>query len=193
MSAPDLPEFERTIRLSQGNLDAAELAECHGLMCGLLCRAGSSTATDFKTQLAAMQLVVDPLPGLDAVLTEAHETTARQLEDDEFGFVLWLPDDEEPLEERIVALGQWCSGFLVGLACGGKLDTLTEEATEAIDDLQQIARAEMSAPGPADDENEEAENEEDENAFVEIVEYVRVVVLMMQEEFRGPGQSEAIH
>ena len=38
MSAPALPDFQRTILLSQGNLDAAELAECHGVLCGLLCR-----------------------------------------------------------------------------------------------------------------------------------------------------------
>jgi len=188
MSAPDLPDFERTLRLSHGNLDAAELAECHGLMCGLLCRESSATASDYMSQLAAMQLVNNPTAGLDAVLTEAHKSTARQLNDEEFGFALWLPDDEEPLEERIVALGQWCSGFLAGLACAGGLEALSEEAREAIDDLQQIARAEMSAADP-----DGAESEEDEKAYVEIVEYVRVVALMMHEDFRGPGRNEAIH
>ena len=188
MSVPSLPEFERTIRLSQGNLDAAELAECHGLLCGLLCRETSGTANDFMSHLAAMQLVVTPGAALEAVLTEALESTAQQLEDEEFGFVLWLPDDEEPLEERTIALAQWCSGFLAGLASGGQLDALSKEAKEAIDDLQQIARAEISAPGEG-----AGESEEDEVAFTEIVEYVRVVALMMREDFRGPGQDEAIH
>ncbi len=188
MSAPSLPDFERTIRLGLGNLDSAVLAECHGLLSGLLCRETNSTASDFKHQLAAMQLVVDPSAGLDAVLTEAHECTARQLDDEEFGFILWLPDDEEPLEERIIALAQWCSGFLAGLACGGQLDALSEEAKEAIEDLQQIARAEMTSPG-----QDEGDSEEDEAAFVEIVEYVRVVALLMHEDFRGPGQHEVIH
>jgi hypothetical protein len=188
MSAPELPDFEETVRLSQGSLDAADLAECHGLLSGLLCRESRSTATEFKYQLAAMKLVVDPSAFLDSALTEAHECTARQLEDEEFGFALWLPDDEEPLEERIIALGRWCSGFLAGLVCGGPLDALSEEAAEAIEDLQQIALAEMSAQG-----QDGTESEEDENAFVEIVEYVRVVALMMHEDFRGPGQHEVIH
>jgi uncharacterized protein YgfB (UPF0149 family) len=135
-----------------------------------------------------MKLVVNPPAGLDSVLTEAHECTAQQLDDEEFGFSLWLPDDEEPLEERIIALGRWCSGFLAGLVCGGPLDTLSEEAREAIEDLQQIAKAEMTAQESSGDDCEE-----DENAFVEIVEYVRVVALMMHEDFRGPGQHEAIH
>jgi uncharacterized protein YgfB (UPF0149 family) len=145
MSVPSLPDFERAIRLSQGNLDAAELAECHGLLCGLLCRETSGTANDFMSHLAAMQLVVTPGAALEAVMTEAFESS-------------------------------------------GQLDALSEEAKEAIEDLQQIARAEISSPGPDADESEE-----DEVAFTEIVEYVRVVALMMREDFRGPGQDEAIH
>jgi uncharacterized protein YgfB (UPF0149 family) len=188
MSAPSLPDFQRTISLSQGKLDAAELAECHGLLCGLLCRETNCTASDFIYQLAAMQLVVKPGAEFETVLTEVFESTARQLEDEEFGFALWLPDDEESLEERTIALGQWCSGYLAGLASGGQLDALSEEAKEAIEDLQQIARAEISAPVQRADESEE-----DEAAFAEIVEYVRVVALMMREDFRGPGQHEAIH
>lgn len=186
MSAPSLPEFEHVLQLSQGNLDAAELSESHGLLCGLLCRANSGTANDFMHELAAMNLLVNPGAGLDAALTEVHEITQKQLEDEEMGFTLWLPDDEELLEERIIALGQWCSGFLAGLASSGQLDALSEDSKEAIDDLQQIARAELSSAS-------EGESEEEETAYAEIVEYVRVVALMMREDFRGPEQDEAIH
>jgi uncharacterized protein YgfB (UPF0149 family) len=185
MTVPSLPDFERTLRLSQGNLDAAELAECHGLLCGLLCRETSGTANDFMSHLGAMQLLVNPASAIEAVMEEAFESTKRQLEDEEFGFSLWLPDDEESLETRTIALAQWCSGFLAGLASGGQLDALSEEAKEAIEDLQQIGRAEISSG--------KEESEEDETAFVEIVEYVRVVALMMREDFRGPGSDEAIH
>lgn len=188
MSAPSLPDFDRTVRLSHGNLDATELSECHGLLCGLLCREVSSTPSAFISHLAAMQLVVNPGAALSAALSDVFERTQSQLEDDEFGFQLWLPDDEEALEDRTAALAQWCSGFLAGLASGGQLDALSEEAREAIEDLQQIARAEISRP-----EQNKGESEEDETAFMEIVEYVRVVAMMMREDFRGPGQHEAIH
>ncbi len=188
MSAPSLPDFERTIQLSQGNLDAAELAECHGLLCGLVCRESSYDAGDYLHQLAAMQLVVKPGAALHATLIDAWESTLRQMDDEEFGFSLWLPDDDESLEERTIALAQWCSGFLAGLATGGQLDSLSEESKEAIEDLQQIARAELSSPA-----GDTGESEEDETAYAEIVEYVRVVALMMREDFRGPDQDEAIH
>lgn len=185
MSGPDLPEFERALQLSKGNLDSAELSESHGLLCGLLCRDASTTADAFMHHLNACQLVTDPGDALRSTLYEAFEVTSQQMDDEDMGFTLWLPNDDEPLEERTLSLAQWCSGFLVGLASVGSMETLSEEAQEAIEDLQQIARAELSGGGDAD--------EEDENAFVEIVEYVRVVALMMREDLRGPGLQDAIH
>jgi uncharacterized protein YgfB (UPF0149 family) len=188
MSAPELPDFEHTLQLGSGRLDAAELAQCHGLLCGLVCRESSPTAGDYLQQLSAMRLVVDPGQALNAALMKAWESTVAQIDDEEMGFALWLPDDDEPLEDRTVALARWCSGFLAGLGSGGQLEALSEEATEAIGDLQEIARAELSA-----EQSEPPRLEDEENAYAEIVEYVRVVALMMREDFRGPGADEAIH
>ena len=188
MTAPSLPDFERTLRLGRGDLDAAALAESHGLLCGLVCRESGRDAGDYLRHLSAMRLVVEPAEALHAALIEAWRSTVAQFEDDEFGFRLWLPDDDEPLEERTVALGRWCSGFLAGLGSGGQLDALSEEAREAIGDLQEIARAELSAQG-----SDGPQSEEDESAFAEIVEYVRVVTLVLREDFRGPQADEAIH
>ncbi len=188
MSEPVLPDFQRTVRLSQGNLDAAELAECHGVLCGMVCRESRSTASDYMHELKAMTLVENPGAALDACLTEAFESTVQQLADEDMGFTLWLPDDEEPLEERTIALAQWCSGFLTGLSSSGPFETLSDEVREAIDDLQQIANAELTAP-----QGDEAGLEEDETAFVEIVEYVRIVTLTAREDFRGPRAGDHIH
>jgi uncharacterized protein YgfB (UPF0149 family) len=188
MSAPSLPDFERTLRLGQGNLDEAELAESHGLACGLICCRAAETPGDFLGHLAAMRLLPEQGGALAAVMTELWERTARQIDDEEMGFELWLPDDEEPLEDRTIALAQWCSGFLAGLGSGGQVDHLSDEAREAIGDLQQIARADLAAPP-----GEAAASSEDEEAYTEIVEYVRVVAMTMREEFRGPAEDEAIH
>ena len=188
MSAPALPDFEQTLQLCGGVLDAAELAECHGLLCGLVCRESSRTAGEFLEQLSAMELVVSPDRALHAALAQLWRSTTGQLEDEDLGFRLWLPDDDESLERRTAALAQWCSGFLAGLGSAGQLDVLSAEAREAIADLQEIARADLSAEGEAG-----REGEDDEVAYAEIVEYVRVVTLMMREDFRGPKGGEVIH
>ena len=188
MSSPSLPDFDRTLQLAQGNLDAAELAECHGLLCGLLCCNSGRTAGDFLDHLSAMKLLVDPGGALVDAMVDAWERTARQLEDEELGFELWLPDDDEPIEDRTISLAQWCSGFLAGLGSGCTLEDLSEDAREALQDLMEISRAEVaSGPGHA------AGSEEDESAYAEIVEYVRIVTLSLREEFRGPGNDDSIH
>ena len=102
------------------------------------------------------------------------------------GFSLWLTGEEEILEERTMALSHWCSGFLAGLGSSGddSLNTMSGDASEALKDLQQISAADVS---------DTSESEEDENAFMEIVEYIRVVVLMIREDLRGPDSQDLIH
>jgi hypothetical protein len=102
-----------------------------------------------------------------------------------------LPDDEQPLGERTNSLAHWCTGFLAGLGVGGPMPDLSAEAAEALQDLQQIAMAGFLAQ--ADDAADGAEDEVNETAFFEIVEYVRVVTLILREELRGPGVDDPIH
>lgn len=188
MSAPVLPDFQQALLLGNNDLDSSVLAECHGVICGLICRESAETASGCLYQLAALQLLVDPGQDMQNLMTELHHNTVRQLDDEELGFALWLPDDDEQLEERTIALARWCSGFLAGLASGGQFDTLSEEAREAVEDLQQIGRAELTMQG-----TEGQASEEDEEALFEISEYVRIVALMMREEFRGPRSEDVIH
>lgn len=188
MNTPQLPDFDHALRLAHGNLRAHDLAECHGALCGLLCRMPGSDATAFHRLLGSLHLAPDAGAGVDAVLDDLHRATSHQLHGDELAVVLWLPDDDVPLEARTRALSHWCSGFLAGLAGagGGPLETLSDEAAEALTDLQEIARAEVA--GDDDDDGEE-----EENAFAEIVEYVRVATLMLFEDLRGPRGGDRLH
>lgn len=189
MSVPELPDFEQCLRLGQGALDAAELAECHGVLCGVLAVSPQAGADDFMRQLHALQLLDQPGEPVRSMFDALFRATVAQLDDEEMGFRLWLPDDDEPLEERTEALGRWCTGLLAGLAAQGDLEGLSGEAGEAVRDLEQIARAGLSAGGEA----EAPAREDDERAFAEITEYVRVVAMMLREDFRGPEQDDPIH
>ena len=181
-----LPDFEHTLAMTQGNLDAPELAECHGVACGLLCRLARSNFDAYMNLLATLELVHAPAEGFLGTLEDLFNSSAEQLADDNMGLTLWLPEDDEILEERTMALSQWCAGYLAGLGAGGKeaLASLSEDATDAVSDLQQISKAEVL---------DTEESEEDENAFVEIVEYIRIVVYMIREELRGPNELDQIH
>jgi len=186
MSTTHLPDFEHTLAIAQGNLEAHELAECHGVVCGLLCRLPDASVDAYFGVLDMLELVKQPGSGLRSSLEELLISSRAQLADEDLGFSLWLPADEEILEERTMALSYWCSGFLAGIGSSGDdtLDTMSEDANEALKDLQQISTADVS------DTNE---SEEDENALVEIVEYIRVVILMIREDLRGPDGQDLIH
>lgn len=182
-----LPDFEHTLAMAQGNFDASELSECHGVACGLLCRQHRATFDAFMTLLKTLEIIVEaPADGFSGTLEDLFGSSREQLADENMGLTLWLPEDREILEERTIALSQWCSGFLAGLGGGGKeaLTTLSEDANDAIGDLAQIAKAEVL---------DTEESEEDENAFVEIVEYVRIVTYMIREDLRGPDELDQIH
>ena len=96
--------------------------------------------------------------------------SAAQLADRSFEFELVLPDADASLSERSGALFDWCRGFLggFGLAAGAK-PPLSEDSSEALSDLAKLAAAQ-----PQDDGDEE-----DEEALVEIEEFVRVAVLLL--------------
>jgi uncharacterized protein YgfB (UPF0149 family) len=186
MSSAPLPDFKQTLALCQGVLDAPELAECHGVACGLLCRLPAAGIGDYLDLLGALELVVDPAAALRLALDKLLNASREQLSDEGMGLELWLPADDEMLEDRTMSLAQWCSGFMAALGSGGSasLQSLSEDAEEALRDLQQIARADVT---------DASESEEDEAALTEIVEYLRVAVLLIREDLRGPGTGDAIH
>ncbi len=148
-------------------------AECHGMLCGMLCsrrrfepRAwlehlcgyDDSTAGTLTPDHALSLLVRETLSGMDA---------------DDYSFRLLLPPDDDSLSERTGALGSWCRGFLSGFGVG-EMHELSRESREFLIDLSRISQVD---PG-------EGAGEAGEQAFVEIVEYARMGAILLREEHR---------
>ncbi len=151
-------------------------AEGHGLLCGLFCAAREEVLRLWSDQLVGEGELTEEE---SVPLRLLAEETGRQLEDSSFGFSLLLPGDDESLEERALALGEWCHGFLVGLGLGEGVEPADESVQEVLADLTQISKV-SSQP-------EDCTTEEDEASYAELVEYVRVAVLMVNEQLRYPG------
>jgi uncharacterized protein YgfB (UPF0149 family) len=186
MSTTRLPDFEHTLAMTRGDLEAPEMAECHGVLCGLLCRLPAATMDTFIGLLDMLELLKTPGNGLRMAFEELLNASKTQLSDEDLSFTLWLPNDDEMLEERTMALSQWCSGFLAGIGSSGDdtLEALSDDANDALRDLQHISTADVS---------DTSESEDDEIAFTEIVEYIRIVTLMIREDLRGPEKQDLIH
>ena len=116
-------------------------AEMHGLISGMLCGGNKDTTWqpllhDLTNEgLAFGQNLAD-------TLRQMHGATSDALEDDGFMFQLYLPDgDDVTVFQRADELAGWVNHFLLGLGVTQpKLDKITGETGEAIDDLRNIAQ-----------------------------------------------------
>ena len=108
--------------------------------------------------------------------------TVRILCSGQCNFVPLLPDDNTGLGIRSAALANWCSGFLYGIGSAGDdvEARLSEDALEVLSDFSEVTRLRSDAK----------ESEAAEADYSEIVEYMRVGVMLMFEELQGGLQPD---
>lgn len=151
----------------------AGAAESHGTLCGLLMEAAPmSTWVGFT---------LEELPdGSDAlahehmhILKQCYDETLAALNNEDMGFELLLPDDDEDFTSRLYALATWCQGFLYGVGSLGDsvMNQLDTEAQECLSDLTEISKL----------SHDESASEEAEQQFTELVEHVRMITLFLNE------------
>ncbi len=168
---PNFDSINQALRRLNADIEAAEL---DGTLCGLLCVMGNNASKHLG------QLIPKGATG-DALDKEAYDMVTScpvfilgGLNDPEFGFELLLPSDKNALDVRTEAMGEWSHGFLSGLALAGIEDfsNLPKEAAEFCQDMSEISRAGLS---------DMTLGEEDEVAYEELVEYLRIGVLLIYE------------
>lgn len=188
---PDITQLEDLLF----QVDAAMGAiESHGALCGMLCAQGSTEAPQWLVHVLGEQTEGNPaLKKAAAHLMQLYQYTMEQINDTEVEFDLYLPDDDDPLEERVEALSMWCQGFVYGLAAGGiQKDTeLPGDTQELIRDMIEISRIGQQSID-ADEEDDES-LEEDEVAFMEVMEYVRMGTVLIYEELQPLQSSRTVH
>ena len=172
---PDYRELDQILGRAEASAGAAEV---HGLLCGLLCAAGRLDEGQWAGQLFVETDTrsVAQQQGRAAVQSLAA-WTQDAMNDPVLSMDLLLPAEGQPLFERTAALAEWCQGYLLGLAAGGLAQdaALPEDVAELIRDFTEISRVGFDV---------EEGDEDDEVAFSEVVEYVRVGVLLINDELQ---------
>jgi uncharacterized protein YgfB (UPF0149 family) len=115
------------------------------------------------------------------VLDQMARQIGEELADPELGFEPLLPADDRPLPERVGALVDWCRGFLGGFGLGGAAvhGRLSDEGQEILRDLGTIASSTIHL-GDAD---------EDEDALIEVHEFIRMGAMLLFTECHTPHPS----
>ena len=169
-----------------------DAAQAHGLLSSRLAVAGADGGLDWLLQVLEGTDESDALRSeCAALLNTLFQDTLRQLSERLSEFAPLLPDDGDSPSVRAAALAHWCEGFLHGLVSVDHGEALRERLArdplaDIIRDMLQLTRADVG---------EDNDDETNEAAYAEIVEYVRVAVQLTYEELadlRGrPGESPA--
>jgi len=157
------------------------VAEAHGLLCGLLCSQPSAHAKTrwFTELLGAAEIAPESVASRATYLRSLDGwfgSTLESLNDAELGYMPLLPADDAAIVERVASLSDFCAGFNYGLGIGmgnrGN-QALPEDTQELLKDFHAIEATEAQTVQP-----------DDEAAFAELTEYVRVGVLLINEELQ---------
>lgn len=167
---------------------AVDASELHGSLCGYLCGGGRVGRGALLKALELDGAETVPSAADEALLDRLVRQSEEELADPELGFEPLLPADDRPLDERADALGDWCRGFLGGFGLAGpdRQARLSDDAKEILRDLSTIAGAEF--------EFEEAGADED--ALIELHEFVRVAAMLLHAECvggRNKPNSDTVH
>ena len=152
-------------------------AEGHGLLCAMLCVDPRVSDVRWLEEVVPPGEADDTLAAeTRELLVRVREATSEQLAGSESDLRLLLPEEDATLALRTAALIHWCDAFLYGLGLAGVRSdrALSPEAREVLADLSEVSRLDPEASG-----------EEDERAFTEVSEFVRVAVMLLYEDLRA--------
>lgn len=154
----------------------ANPSDLHGSLIGYLCAGGQAHADQW---LQALELTLETEEKQhSAMLEHIYHYCQSQLNDPDLSFAPLLPDNTMPLKGRAEALVEWCRGFLggIGLADRGYTATSSAQIMEVLQDFSAIAHTDF----------EYGDAEQDEASLTEVIEFVRVGVLLLYGELAIP-------
>lgn len=184
MQAADVPSLETlALALSQAQADCSA-SELHGVITGLL--AGGARLNR-SALMKSLEGHADPSQAFgDSFIASLWQLQLKTLEDldaDELVFQPLLPDDDDDLSLRVLALSDFCRGVLAGFGLGVQAShpALAQESVrETLQDIVNISQVDSVDDG----------DEDSEVAYAELHEFVRMAVIHLFEEM-APREEHA--
>ena len=185
---PDYFNLQEALQKVDATMEASE---AHGALCGMLCAQGSADINQWQQHVTGDQEDGNALLGeLADELQQMYLATISAINNEVAEFECLLAADDDKLSERVYSLANWCQGFLYGLAAGGikQGHEMPADSTELMNDFIAISQAVF--------DEEESDNSEDD--FMQLVEFVRVGVLLINEELqpmklKKPVNTDQLH
>lgn len=169
-SMPTYEEIDQALAQTPLKLHPSEI---HGILCGIL--SGNSNKNVPWEELVTGG---EDATKIHALLQSLFDATKKDLAEFLFEFQLLLPSDEHELAVRAEALTLWSQGYLAGLKSADVqiMGRKPSDTTEAINDIVEIAKMNYE---------DVVADDEDEGAYIELVEYVRMAAILVYQNMHG--------
>ena len=177
------PELER--QLAQLNAEM-EATECHGMLCARFCLENRPDPAIWVNEVIGKQDMNNlKVQETQVSLAHLYQQTEMAFHQALENFMLLMPDDNAALPVRLQALVDWCAGFLSGFGLSGVQidDSLDPVVKEVLMDFMDMTHMDIDVE----------EDEENESAFTEIEEYVRVGVMTIGLTLRPTQTNPTLH
>ncbi|WP_018691644.1 UPF0149 family protein [Algicola sagamiensis] len=166
----DTFSFDGLLKQLERNKIEAEPSEVHGLLTGMLCGGVKINSEEW---LGAMSDMINDGQAFskegNSLLFSVFHTSLQSLQDKELTFEPILPRDDETISERIEHLILWVQSFLVGFGLNmTDLSTVSDDVREVVEDFAELTRL----------DTELEPSTESEDAYHEVVEYIRISTLL---------------
>lgn len=185
MKRPDYQYLENLLDAHDFSTTPSEL---HGSLCAQLSLVHDLNTMAWLNNAMGSEVRQQELgTELEVALQWLFKDTRHALLDSLLSFTLFLPDDGLELRDRTEGMAQWCQGYLTAASVCGLTDfsELPENAREFLEDVTNIAMAEVL--------EDEGVEDEDENAYFELIEYLRIGSVLLFELYRTPDDTQRIH
>ena len=178
-------DFEALANLMANEGILSSPSEIHGLITGFIVTGSyADEGQILHLVLSYLELQSDTSSDLKSLILEIYSDISQQLSSEDLSFKLLLPgEDMVELYSCLQSLSLWSRGFLVGFGSGSKglnENEFSDEIQEALRDIVNVANVD---PEVSEDE------EEDETAFFEVCEYLRIASMLIFAEISTLNES----
>ncbi len=155
-----------------------------GMLFGLRCAKPEMTVTGWVQCVLEEADAKSVKESFLKVLQEVFISSEEAVKGSGFELEMCLPEEGEPLSVRALMLGQWCEGFVYGFGISGRpKKEFSPEVQELFQDFTDIAAIDVMDLGEP--------TEQDESDFMQLVEFVRIGVLTIN-EYLNPVKGKPI-
>jgi uncharacterized protein YgfB (UPF0149 family) len=183
---PDWDEIADQLFNAGQTLNPSEL---HGVLVGLM---GAGFDPDDEHHLEQTLASVEKAVGMQLqgelvdIVSRLNLATLSAIVDTDYAFRVLLPDDDDPIEQRLRSFSNWVTGFISGYTEGMTVRqaaglAIQPEVADVLKDFASIAQV----------ETDQVETEEAERQLEELVDYVRLATISIVQDAINQRESQS--